>query len=40
LVTLEGDGYKTVKYDNMVGVLVEAVKELKVRVEKLEAAAK
>ena len=37
LVTLEGDGYKTVKYDNMVGVLVEAVKELKVRVEKLEA---
>jgi len=37
MVTLEGDGYKTVKYDNMVAVLVEAVKELKVRVEKLEA---
>ena len=36
LVTLEGDGYKTVKYDNMVAVLVEAVKELKIRVETLE----
>jgi hypothetical protein len=36
LVTLEGDGYKTVKYNNMVAVLIEAVKELKTRVETLE----
>jgi len=36
MVTLEGDGYKTVKYDNMIPVLVEAVKELKARIEVLE----
>lgn len=36
LVTDGGDGYKTVKYSNMVGVLLQAVKELQAKVEELE----
>ena len=36
LVVTQEDGYKVVKYDNMVAILIESVKELKARIEKLE----
>ena len=36
LVNLESNGYKSVKYQNMVGILFEAVKELKLRMEDVE----
>lgn len=37
LVHTDEDGYKAVAYANMVGILIEAVKELTARVEELEA---
>lgn len=37
LVHTDDDGFKSVAYANMVGILIEAVKELTARVEKLEA---
>ena len=36
LVVTQEDGYKVVKYDNMVAILIESIKELKARIEKLE----
>lgn len=36
VVSINEDGYLTVAYSNMVGLLVEAIKELNIRLEKLE----
>ena len=36
LVTTRANGYKAVKYDKLVAVLIEAVKELKVEIEELK----
>jgi hypothetical protein len=37
LVVTDANGMKSVAYANMVGILIEAVKELSARVEELEA---
>jgi hypothetical protein len=36
VVTTNDQGLKTVSYGNIVGVLIEAIKEQQVRIEKLE----
>lgn len=36
-VYIDANGYRSVAYGNLVGLLIEAVKELKARVEELEA---
>ena len=36
LVNTRANGYKAVKYDKLVAVLIEAVKELKLEVEELK----
>jgi len=39
-VIIKDDGIKTINYDSIIGVLVEAIKELKSEVEELKKEAK
>ena len=36
VIELTGDGLKSVSYGNLVGLLIEAIKEQQIRIEKLE----